>query len=107
MVSVFGYTEKQPPSPVRRLTGTLSPGGRGGGEGPHSPAARLEQLLLIELGDVYPRHRGPQIFGAFGDDLRVVIVRGGSDDGLGALVGIGRLEDTRANEASFRAQLHD
>src|SRR5579875_3344065 len=57
------------------------------------PSSRLQQFLLIELGNVDAAHGLAHFFRAFRHNLRLVIVSCGADNGFGTLGGIGGLED--------------
>src|SRR5271168_1919876 len=84
--------------------------GHGSGRAPTSdplPAARLEQLLFVELANVNAAHGFAQLFGGFEDGLCVLVMGGGFYDGAGANVGVGGFEDAGADENGFGAELHD
>ena len=49
------------------------------------PAARLQQVLRIELANVQALHGFAQLFGGFEHGLGVLEMRGRFDDGAGAL----------------------
>ena len=47
-----------------------------------------------------------EVGGAFGDDVRVVVVGGGDNDRSGERGRVGRLENTRSNEDTITTELH-
>src|SRR5690348_12632196 len=70
-----------------------------------SPAARLEQIFFFELADVEALHGFAEFVRSFKDFLRVLIIRGGIDDGLGALRRVARFEYAGADKDGFRSEL--
>src|ERR1017187_2414993 len=87
----------------------------------HLPAAGLHEVLLLDGGGGEAFHAADDGFAGFGDDLGVVEVGGGDDDGASAGDGLFALdgivlnverggallhEDAGADEDGFGAELH-
>ena len=70
------------------------------------PAAGGEQIFLFHLADVEAGHGFAEFFGGFENGFRILVVRCGFHDGFGAGFGIAGLEDARADEYGFGAELH-
>src|SRR5436190_5183684 len=70
------------------------------------PAADRQPLALGDRLDRDALHRAPEALRDLGDDLGVLEVRGGLDDGVGHPRRILALEDARADEHALRPQLH-
>src|SRR5579875_1387106 len=98
--------------------GSLRRGLAASGRGPEtaaSPAAGLEHLGLIHGGDSKAFHGAGAFFAALREDLRIVEVGGGADDGAGANLGFFRIgegvavvhEDAGADEDRLGAELAD
>mmetsp|Transcript_83567 Transcript_83567/g.215226 ORF Transcript_83567/g.215226 Transcript_83567/m.215226 type:complete len:325 (+) Transcript_83567:498-1472(+) len=78
------------------------------GRGLHVAALTLRPAAAV-LGDhvhVDARHGLANVLGDLGEHLRVVVVRDGLDDRLGALLRAVRLEDAAADKDSINAELH-
>src|SRR5262249_1555560 len=70
------------------------------------PPARLEQVGFLQLGRLDAGHRLAKLLGYPREDVGILVVRGGLDDGARAYRGVRGLEDARAHEHGFRAELH-
>src|ERR1700676_1753318 len=77
------------------------------GHGLVSPAARLQQVLFVELADVEPLHGAAQCLGSLEHDLCVLVVRCRPDNAPSALHRVARLEYARANKYRLRSELHN
>src|SRR5215218_8207470 len=69
------------------------------------PAALGEQLVLAERARLERVHRRAEALGGLRDAERIGEVRAGLDDRAGAVLGIGGLEDPRADEQALGAEL--
>src|SRR5437867_7718904 len=70
------------------------------------PAARLEQVRLLELGRLDTGHGIAEVLGDLGQNIGVLEVRRRLDHCLGPRRRIGRLENAGAHEDGLGAELH-
>src|SRR5262245_65098622 len=70
------------------------------------PPARLEQVGLLQLGRLDARHGVSQLLGYPRENVGILVVRGGLDDGARTNGRVRGLEDARAHEHGLRAELH-
>src|SRR5579862_7579394 len=68
------------------------------------PAARLKQILFVNLADVEALHGLAEFAGCFEDNLRILVMSRCLDDRSCALCRVARFEDARADEHCLGAE---
>src|ERR687885_1736724 len=70
------------------------------------PAAARQKLAFRDLADLNPDHRLAKPLADLGNDLRILVMRRGFDDGLSPALRIARLEDPGPDKNTLDAKLH-